>query len=152
MYTVKKLCDFPILSRDVTNQTLPGREQLNYTPPGRVWLVTSQLGTGKSLTFLQSTEYSAPDSVTHQQVHCHTQHIFPLFHYWSADYSKPYSDSFGNFLRQPAFALASTFLYAVESGVQRWSSVDCWMKYWNIFLTWYVVVWRDLIKVISIVN
>jgi hypothetical protein len=25
-YTVKKVCDFPVPSRGVTNQTLPGRE------------------------------------------------------------------------------------------------------------------------------
>ncbi len=49
--TVKKVSDFPVSSRDVTNQTLPGREKLNYSPPGRVWLVTSRLGMRKSLTF-----------------------------------------------------------------------------------------------------
>ncbi len=48
-HTVKKnVSEFPALSRDVTNQTLPGRERMNYSRPGRVWLV---LGTGKSLTF-----------------------------------------------------------------------------------------------------
>ncbi len=37
-YTVKKDSDFPIPSQDVTNQTLPGRESLNYSRPGtRVW-------------------------------------------------------------------------------------------------------------------
>jgi hypothetical protein len=30
----------------VANQTLPGRELLNLSRPGRVWLVTSRLGTG----------------------------------------------------------------------------------------------------------
>ncbi len=35
-------------SRDVTDQTLPGRE---YFWPGRVWMVTSQLGMGKTITF-----------------------------------------------------------------------------------------------------
>ncbi len=35
----------------VSNQTLPGREWLNYSRPGRVCLVTFRLGTGKSLTF-----------------------------------------------------------------------------------------------------
>ncbi len=40
MYTVKKVFDFYFPSRDVTNQTLPGRE-----------LVTSRLGTGKPTTF-----------------------------------------------------------------------------------------------------
>jgi len=38
-------------SRDATYQTLPGREYLNSSPPGRVWYVTSRLVTGKSLTF-----------------------------------------------------------------------------------------------------
>jgi hypothetical protein len=51
MYTVKKVIVFPVLNRDVTNQTLPGRELLNYYWPGRVWLVTSRLGTGKTMTF-----------------------------------------------------------------------------------------------------
>jgi hypothetical protein len=32
-------------------QTIPDREKLNYSLPGRVQLVTSRLGTGKSLTF-----------------------------------------------------------------------------------------------------
>jgi hypothetical protein len=53
-YTVKKFYDFPIPSRDVTNQTLPDREKFNYTRPGIVWLVTSQLGLVKSLTFYYS--------------------------------------------------------------------------------------------------
>ncbi len=47
----KKVIDFPVLSRDVTNQTLPGQEKFNYSRPGRVWLVTSRLGTGKSIIF-----------------------------------------------------------------------------------------------------
>ncbi len=33
----------------------PG-EQLNYSPPWKVWLVTSRLGTGKSLTFFYSVQ------------------------------------------------------------------------------------------------
>jgi hypothetical protein len=37
--------------------SVPGREKLNYSPPGRVWLVTSRLGTRKWLTFF----YSVPD-------------------------------------------------------------------------------------------
>jgi hypothetical protein len=55
-YTVKKGYPFPVSSRDVTNQTLPGREKINYSRPRRVWLVTSRLGTGKRLTFF--TVYS----------------------------------------------------------------------------------------------
>jgi hypothetical protein len=51
-YTVKeKSIVFPFPRRDVTNQTLPGRELLNYSRPGRVWLVTPWLGTGKTITF-----------------------------------------------------------------------------------------------------
>ncbi len=34
-------------SRDVTYQTLPGREQFNYSRPGRVWKVTSHPGRGQ---------------------------------------------------------------------------------------------------------
>jgi hypothetical protein len=45
---------FPVLSRDVTNQTLPGREYFNYSLPARVWLVTSLPGTGKSIIFFYS--------------------------------------------------------------------------------------------------
>jgi hypothetical protein len=48
VYTVKKGYCF---SRDVTNQTLPGRELLNYSRLGRVWLVTSRLETGKTINF-----------------------------------------------------------------------------------------------------
>jgi hypothetical protein len=50
-YTVKKVIVFPVPSRDVTNQTLPGREKFNYSRPGRFWLVTSRQGTGKTITF-----------------------------------------------------------------------------------------------------
>jgi hypothetical protein len=34
--TVKKVSHFPVPSRDVTDQTLPRREKLNYSRPGRV--------------------------------------------------------------------------------------------------------------------
>jgi hypothetical protein len=51
-YTVKKVNNFPVPSRDVTYQTLPGREYLNLG----VWEVTSRLGTGKSLTFFYSVK------------------------------------------------------------------------------------------------
>ncbi len=47
--TLKNVSDFPVPSRDVANRT-----NLNYSRPGRVWLVTSRLGTGKSETFLYS--------------------------------------------------------------------------------------------------
>ncbi len=36
-YTVKKVSVFPVPSRDVTYQTLPGRDNLNFSRPGRVW-------------------------------------------------------------------------------------------------------------------
>ncbi len=47
-YTVKKVIDVPVPSRDVTNQTLPGGENFNYSRPGRAWFLTSWLaGDGK---------------------------------------------------------------------------------------------------------
>ncbi len=46
-YTVKKFSNFPVPSRDVTNQTLPEGELFNFSRPGRIWLVTSRMGTGK---------------------------------------------------------------------------------------------------------
>ncbi len=45
-YTVKKVNDFPVPSRDVTNQTLPGREW--------VLLATSRLGKRKTITYFYS--------------------------------------------------------------------------------------------------
>ncbi len=54
----KKSFNFPVPSRDVTSQTIPGREKLNYSRPGRVWIVTSRLGTGKPLTFFNSVKYN----------------------------------------------------------------------------------------------
>jgi hypothetical protein len=46
----KKISGFPVPSRDVTNQTLPGRGIIRSFPAReRVWLVW--LGTGKSKTF-----------------------------------------------------------------------------------------------------
>jgi hypothetical protein len=53
-YTVKKFIDFPVPSLDVTDQTLPGREKLNYSRPLRVWLVTPRLGTGKNRNLFYS--------------------------------------------------------------------------------------------------
>jgi hypothetical protein len=53
---LKKTSDIPVPSRDVTYQTLSGRESFKYYRPGIVWYVTSRLGTGMSLTFfLQCT-------------------------------------------------------------------------------------------------
>jgi hypothetical protein len=45
---------FPFPSRDVTNQTLHGREYFNNSQPGRVLSVTSRLGAGKRIIFLNS--------------------------------------------------------------------------------------------------
>jgi hypothetical protein len=50
-YNVKKVIGFPVPSRDITNQTLPGQELLNFSRTSRVWLVTSRLWRGKSITF-----------------------------------------------------------------------------------------------------
>ncbi len=55
VYTVKKVIVFPVPSRGFTNKTPLGRELLNYSQPGRVWLMTFRLGTGKPVTFF--TEY-----------------------------------------------------------------------------------------------
>jgi hypothetical protein len=53
LYTLyKNFSDFPVPSRDVTHQNLPSGEYFKYSRPGRVTgLVTSQLGTGKLLTY-----------------------------------------------------------------------------------------------------
>jgi hypothetical protein len=51
VYTVKKVIGFPVNSREVTNQTLPGREELNNFRPGTVWLVTCPLGTENRYPF-----------------------------------------------------------------------------------------------------
>ncbi len=56
-YTVKKVIVFPVPSRDVTDQTLPGGEYFNPSQPGRLWLVTSQLGTGKTINFFYSVAF-----------------------------------------------------------------------------------------------
>jgi hypothetical protein len=66
IYTVKKVLDFPVPSRDVTYHTLPGREQFNYSCSARVWYVTSRLGAGKSITFLQCTHTPVPQSQVYQ--------------------------------------------------------------------------------------
>ncbi len=50
----KKVIIFPVPILDVAHQTLPGRELLNYSRPGRDWLVTSRLGTGKTINFFYS--------------------------------------------------------------------------------------------------
>jgi hypothetical protein len=50
------------------------------------------------------TEYSVPLSVKHLQIHC--QRTLPL-NIPSVDYSQTHSDTFGNFLERPEYALAS---------------------------------------------
>jgi hypothetical protein len=48
IYTVKKVTDFPVLSRDVTNQTnSPWPGMIKLFPEREVWIVTSRLRTGK---------------------------------------------------------------------------------------------------------
>jgi hypothetical protein len=50
IYCEKNLAVFSVPSQDITLQTLPGRELLNYSRPGRAWLmdiVTSRLGREK---------------------------------------------------------------------------------------------------------
>jgi hypothetical protein len=59
-YTVKKFIDFTVLSRDVSDQTLLGREKFNYSWLGRVPAVTPRLGTGKSITFFDSVQHPTP--------------------------------------------------------------------------------------------
>jgi|688.fasta_scaffold836330_1 hypothetical protein len=59
MYTEKNVSHIPVPSRYITDQTLPGREKLNYSHPGRVWSVTFRLGTGKRLTLFYSVLYLA---------------------------------------------------------------------------------------------
>jgi hypothetical protein len=49
-YTLKKVIDFPVPSRNVTNQTLPDWELKTYSRPRRVWYVTSQMGTKELIT------------------------------------------------------------------------------------------------------
>jgi hypothetical protein len=51
MHSVKKVIVFPVPSRDVTNENLPGRKLLNYSRPGRIWFVTSRLESGKRYPF-----------------------------------------------------------------------------------------------------
>jgi hypothetical protein len=59
-YTLtKKITNFPIFSRNVTYQTPPGREKLNYYRPGGFWLVTFRLVTRQPRTFLKSVSSSS---------------------------------------------------------------------------------------------
>ncbi len=55
IYTVKKVVDFPVHSRDVSNQTLPNREKFTYSRPERVSTVSDiPAGDGKLITFVYS--------------------------------------------------------------------------------------------------
>ncbi len=58
LHCKKRLAIFYVPSRVVANQTLPCRELLNYSLPGRVWLLTSRLGTGKKITLFYSVVYN----------------------------------------------------------------------------------------------
>jgi hypothetical protein len=55
LYTVKKVHEFPVSRRDVTNQTPIGQEYFSYDviipAQGDFGIVTSRLGTGNSRTF-----------------------------------------------------------------------------------------------------
>jgi hypothetical protein len=62
LHCKKRLAIFPSLAgRDVTTQTFTaGNNLINYSHPERVWLVTSYLEIGKSLTFsLQCTVFAS---------------------------------------------------------------------------------------------
>ncbi len=48
MYTVKKVIVFPVTSRDVTNQTLPSRILLNYSPARESLISDISAGDGKN--------------------------------------------------------------------------------------------------------
>ncbi len=62
----KRLAIFPSsASMSLTKLSMAGYNLIDYSRPGRVWLVTSRLGTGKSLTYFYSVStsivrYSAP--------------------------------------------------------------------------------------------
>ncbi len=57
LHCKKRLATFPSPAGMSLTKTLPGQESLNYSRPGRVWLVTSRLRMGMSLTFFNS-EYT----------------------------------------------------------------------------------------------
>jgi hypothetical protein len=89
-HTVKKVIVFPVPSRDGIEQILPGRELLNYSWPGRVWSVTSRLGTGKTITFyfifilffflgggdFFRTFYYSADPLDYSEKICHLIRVF----------------------------------------------------------------------------
>ncbi len=56
----KRLAVFPVHSRDVTNQTLPGREYLNYSPARESLVSDIPAGDGKTANlFLQCIDIYA---------------------------------------------------------------------------------------------
>ncbi len=57
LHCKKMINEFPVLSRDVTIQALPGRQKLSYSRPGRVWAMTSRLGMGKWQIFFYSVHH-----------------------------------------------------------------------------------------------
>jgi hypothetical protein len=56
--------------------TLSRREQFNYSRPGRVWLVTSRLGTGKSINFFYSVLFS--DLTAREALHAKIMELWQL--------------------------------------------------------------------------
>jgi hypothetical protein len=55
VHCLKRLADFPVPSWDVTNPTLPGLKLFNYSPPGRVVLVSDiPAGDGKIINHFYS--------------------------------------------------------------------------------------------------
>jgi hypothetical protein len=65
VHTVKKVNDFPVPSRDVTNQTLPGLENLNYSRARESLVSDIPAGDGKWQTFF----YSACSLVSVYDIH-----------------------------------------------------------------------------------
>jgi hypothetical protein len=56
LYRIKKGHRFSRPQPGCHEPTIHGRELLNYSLPGRVWLVASRLGTGKTITFFHNVE------------------------------------------------------------------------------------------------
>ncbi len=93
-YTVKKDCHFPIPSRDVTDQTLPGREYFNFSRPGRVWSVTSRLGNGKIVNLFYGERIQGKNLVgnifaTLKVLVCHCFIFIKIWNQTEAKQSKP---------------------------------------------------------------
>jgi hypothetical protein len=78
-----------------------------------------------SSTFFYSIERTVHPTLSHINKFTVDPNTLSPIYRWSADYSQPYSDSFGNFLRRVECALASAFLYAVESDMRQMK--QCWL-------------------------